>query len=150
MKHPDKNEIEKVMEKLIGKAMSNKTPYAASFIDFKGEIVSTAVNSVKKDGPVAHAEMNLLLKTYKHKSTLKELFLVSTCEPCPMCMSAAIWSGLAGAYFGLDIRTLSKHRKQIMVDSSHLLKNSFLNKFELKGAYLNEKVLGLISTLNYN
>lgn len=68
-----------------------------------GEIISTGVNRVTADNdPTAHAEVNAIreacrkLKTFK----LEGCVVYSSCEPCPMCLSALYWAGVKRIYFG--------------------------------------------------
>lgn len=68
-----------------------------------GEIIATGVNSVTNDNdPTAHAEVNAIrhacdkLKTFR----LSGCVVYSSCEPCPMCLSALYWAGVAKIYFG--------------------------------------------------
>lgn len=66
-------------------------------------IISEASNTVTQtNDPTAHAEVNAIraacekLKTFK----LEGCELYTSCEPCPMCLSAAYWAGVEKIYFG--------------------------------------------------
>ena len=68
-----------------------------------GKVVSTGVNRVVADNdPTAHAEVNAIrsacakLKTFQ----LNGCTVYSSCEPCPMCMSALYWAGVARVCYG--------------------------------------------------
>lgn len=67
------------------------------------EVVATGVNSVTLDNdPTAHAEVNAIrhacrkLKSFQ----LTGCTVYSSCEPCPMCLSALYWAGVKKIYFG--------------------------------------------------
>lgn len=67
------------------------------------EVVATGVNSVTLDNdPTAHAEVNAIrhacsrLKSFR----LTGCTVYSSCEPCPMCLSALYWAGVKKIYFG--------------------------------------------------
>lgn len=67
------------------------------------EVVATGVNSVTlDDDPTAHAEVNAIrhacrkLKSFR----LTGCTVYSSCEPCPMCLSALYWAGVKKIYFG--------------------------------------------------
>jgi len=51
---------------------------------------------------IAHAEINLIRKACKklHCQSLADLVLVINAEPCSMCLSAAIKSGITYIYYG--------------------------------------------------
>ena len=67
------------------------------------EVVSTGANSVTLlNDPTAHAEVLAIraacakLKNFK----LDDCIVYSSCEPCPMCLSALYWAGVKKIFFG--------------------------------------------------
>jgi len=70
-----------------------------------GEVISSAVNTVTVDNdPTAHAEVNAIRAACKKLDTfdLTGCTLYSSCEPCPMCLSAAYWAHIDKIYFATD------------------------------------------------
>lgn len=68
-----------------------------------GEIIATGVNSVTNDNdPTAHAEVNAIRHACRRLRTfqLSGCVVYSSCEPCPMCLSALYWAGVSKIYFG--------------------------------------------------
>lgn len=68
-----------------------------------GEIVSKASNSVTlTNDPTAHAEVNAIRLGCKAVGSfsLEGCELYTSCEPCPMCLSAAYWAGIKVIYYG--------------------------------------------------
>lgn len=67
------------------------------------EIIATGVNRVTADNdPTAHAEVNAI-RTACHKLNTFQLegcTVYSSCEPCPMCLSALYWAGIKKLYYG--------------------------------------------------
>lgn len=68
-----------------------------------GEIIARASNTVTQtNDPTAHAEVNAIRSACKELGVFKlngcELY--TSCEPCPMCLSAAYWAGIEKIYFG--------------------------------------------------
>ena len=62
-----------------------------------GEIVATGTNLVTKSlDPTAHAEVTAIRNACKTLGTFKldGCVLVTSCEPCPMCMASALWARL--------------------------------------------------------
>lgn len=67
------------------------------------EIISVTNNTVLKDNdPTAHAEVNAIREACKKLNTydLSGCTLYTTCEPCPMCLSAIIWANIKQVYYG--------------------------------------------------
>ena len=67
------------------------------------EIIAEAFTTIRRDiDPTAHAEINVIrLAAQKLQSTkLKDCYLYTTYEPCPMCTTAAIWARMAGIVYG--------------------------------------------------
>jgi tRNA(Arg) A34 adenosine deaminase TadA len=77
-------------------------PFGAVIVK-DGEIISTGVNTVTKtNDPTAHAEVNAIRNACRDLSTfsLKGCVVYSSCEPCPMCLSALYWAGVQRIYYG--------------------------------------------------
>ncbi|SMG16249.1 tRNA(Arg) A34 adenosine deaminase TadA [Marivirga sericea] len=103
------------MKMAIDLAKESKTPFGAVLVDPEGQHVS-GYNTTILDGAVAHAEINVLNKIKQlDYDTAEELTLITTVEPCPMCMSAIIWAGLGEVIYGCDIPNASKYGKQITI-----------------------------------
>lgn len=76
-------------------------PFGAVIVK-DGEIIVNARNSVVIDtDPTAHAEMNAIRQAAKLLGTynLKGCTIYSSCEPCPMCLTAILWSRIDRCYF---------------------------------------------------
>ncbi len=68
-----------------------------------GKIIATGVNRVTANNdPTAHAEVSAIREACKNLKTfqLKGCTVYSSCEPCPMCLSALYWAGVEKLYFG--------------------------------------------------
>lgn len=78
-------------------------PFGAVIIDKKGNVVAMGNNKVlcEKD-PTAHAEIVAIREACKKLDTydLSDYILYTSCEPCPMCLSAIIWSNIKNIYYG--------------------------------------------------
>lgn len=67
------------------------------------EVIAVASNTVLRDNdPTCHAEINAIREACKKLGTydLSDCEIHCTSEPCPMCLSAIIWSNVKVAYFG--------------------------------------------------
>ena len=68
-----------------------------------GEVVATGANTVTvTNDPTAHAEVNAIREACRKLGTfsLRDCIVYSSCEPCPMCLSALYWAGVKRIYFG--------------------------------------------------
>ena len=77
-------------------------PFGAVIVD-EGGVVATGVNSVTLDNdPTAHAEVNAIRNACRKIGSfqLKGMTVYSSCEPCPMCLSALYWAGVKKIYYG--------------------------------------------------
>lgn len=70
-----------------------------------GKIVGEGANSVTAThDPTAHGEVNAIRAACKALGvfTLAGCELYTSCEPCPMCLSASYWARLDAIYFGCN------------------------------------------------
>lgn len=68
-----------------------------------GKVVATGVNTVTlTNDPTAHAEVNAIRNACQEGQTfsLSGCVVYSSCEPCPMCLSALYWAGVERIYYG--------------------------------------------------
>ena len=68
-----------------------------------GEIVATGVNLVTvNNDPTAHAEVTAIRAAAQKLKTfdLSGYEIFTSCEPCPMCLSAIYWAHLDKIYYG--------------------------------------------------
>ncbi len=89
-------------------ATSLQTPHpspfgAAVYVAQSGELVAQAYDTVlAKCDPTNHGEVNAIRLAAQNLNglSLRGCELYSTCEPCPMCMSACIWAELDTVVYG--------------------------------------------------
>ncbi len=90
------------VEAKIASTIGDGGPFGAVIIDERGSVISTGHNTVLKDhDPTSHAEINAIREACKKKKThnLNGCTIYSSCEPCPMCLSAIIWANIKNVYF---------------------------------------------------
>jgi putative guanine deaminase len=78
-------------------------PFGAVILDKDGNIIANGNNKVlKTNDPTAHAEVVAIRKACKKLNTydLSDCTLYTSCEPCPMCLSAIIWANIKDVYYG--------------------------------------------------
>lgn len=90
------------VEKSIESVNAGGGPFGAVIVK-DDEIIAVASNSVTIDNdPTAHAEVNAIREACKKIGSFKldGCRVYSSCEPCPMCLSALYWAGVAAIYYG--------------------------------------------------
>ena len=81
-------------------------PFGAVIVDSNNNVIAVASNTVLKDNdPTAHAEINAIRKACKKLNThdLTGYKIYATGYPCPMCLSAIIWSNIKEVYYAEKI-----------------------------------------------
>lgn len=114
-------------------------PFGATIVK-DGKIICVASNTVLKDNdPTAHAEINAIRKAGKilgtHDLTGCELY--ATGYPCPMCLSAIIWSNIKKVYYGTNLKDAENigFRDDFIYN---YIKNNDNNVLEISNQYHNE------------
>lgn len=77
-------------------------PFGAVVV--KNDVVVGVGNNqvLKNNDPTAHAEVMAIRNACKNLNTydLTDCELYTSCYPCPMCLSAIIWSNIKTVYYG--------------------------------------------------
>ena len=77
-------------------------PFGAVIVR-EGHILSTGVNRVTAScDPTAHAEVSAIRAACNAVRDFKlaGATIYSSCEPCPMCLSAIYWAGISRLFYG--------------------------------------------------
>lgn len=98
------NKYMKIAKELAKKNLNTNDggPFGACIVK-NGKIVGKGANNVlKNNDPTAHAEIMAIRDASKNLNTydLSDCELYTTCYPCPMCLSAIIWSNIKIVYYG--------------------------------------------------
>ena len=89
----------------IGSATGEGGPFGVVITDSEGKILAKARNQVLLfNDPTAHAEIQAIRQAGQVLGThnLNGCILYSTCEPCPMCLSAILWSNIRQVFYACD------------------------------------------------
>lgn len=102
----DKDYIPEFMEMAVRLSYENigngGGPFGA-VITRDGELIAKGVNTVtKSNDPTAHAEVSAVREACRRLGTfrLTDCVVYSSCEPCPMCLSALYWAGVKKIFYG--------------------------------------------------
>lgn len=142
-----KRDLKKAMPEALKIAQEHGTPFGAVLIDKNFKVLAAAANSTSTDGLLAHAEMNLLSIAGAELKDLSPYALVSTCEPCPMCMSAILWYGIEKVYFGASIDDAAKYLSQLKIPAREVVQQSG-RKAEVHGGIMHKECIKLFEDLH--
>jgi len=130
---------------------ANPRPFGAAIIHGKtGLLLLRALNNVARDfDPSSHAEVRAIrLATRRRKNvSLAGYTLYSTCEPCPMCMSTALWAGLDRVVYGATIADANRHCNQIRIPAAEVAARSDM-KCIVDGPVLRDQCYALFTHPN--
>lgn len=76
-------------------------PFGAVIIK-NGKVIAKSHNTVLRDNdPTAHAEVNAIRAACKKLKTphLKECILITSSEPCPMCLTTSYWAQIKAIHY---------------------------------------------------
>lgn len=109
-------------------ATERPRPFGAAIVETRtGRPLLHALNNVAGEFDVsAHAEVRAIRLATKRLKTLslKGYTLYTTCEPCPMCMSTALWAGVDRVVYGATIEDANRHFSQIQIPAAEVAARS--------------------------
>lgn len=94
--------MQKAIDLSIKNIHNNGGPFGCVIVK-NNKIISEGVNSVTQNNdPTAHAEIVAIRSACKilNNFDLSGCELYTSCEPCPMCLSAIYWSHIDLVYYG--------------------------------------------------
>ena len=139
-----KRAIELSKKNVVG---NNGGPFGAVVV-LDGQIIGEGVNSVTTNNdPTAHAEVEAIRQACKKlgKFDLSGAVIFTSCEPCPMCLSAIYWARLDKIYYAnnrsdaaqiqfdddLIYTEIPKNPSERKIPAVELLRNEALQVFKL-------------------
>ena len=122
-------------------------PFGAVVV-YKGNVIGEGVNCVTtSNDPTAHAEVEAIRAACKSLGTfdLSGAEIYTSCEPCPMCLSAIYWARLEKIYFAnnrtdaarihfdddLIYTEIPKHPTERKIPAEELMRDQALEVFDL-------------------
>lgn len=85
-------------------------PFGAVLVK-DGQVIAESCNEVLVcQDPTAHAEMIVIREACQKVGSFKltDCELYASCEPCPMCLGAIYWAGIAKVYFAASREDAAK------------------------------------------
>jgi xanthine phosphoribosyltransferase len=98
----DKKFMQIAIDASVENVKNGGGPFGAVIVK-NGELIATGVNRVTANSdPTAHAEVSAIRNACQKLGTFKldGCVIYTSCEPCPMCLSAIYWSGINKIYYG--------------------------------------------------
>lgn len=127
-----------------GVAAGDGGPFGAVITDYEGNVICSGHNMVlKTNDPTAHAEIVTIRKACEILKTndLSNYKIYSSCEPCPMCLSAIIWSRIKVIYYGATRKDASRIGFKDNDIYEYLDgKNNMIEKIRIKSAECEEVI----------
>ncbi len=131
------------MRLAVKEAKKGDYPFGAIIVK-DDKIIAKTHNTAKGIDPTQHAEINAIRKACKiiNNKYLEGCTLYSTCEPCPMCFTAALWAHVSRIVYGAGIEDIKEDNWRIDVECNYL-NNKSGNKIKIKGGVLRKDCLDL-------
>jgi tRNA(adenine34) deaminase len=133
-----------IEEAKLSRAEGNKG-YGAVIV-FDGEVIARAHDTAATArDPSLHAELNAIRSVCAQLGTTDQTgaVMVSSCEPCPMCSSLAVWANVTTIVYGASIEeTAALGKARIQIPAKEVVARS-PTLVEVIGGVLREECLAL-------
>ena len=140
------------MKLALNEAKNSEFPFGCVLIK-DGEVIATWKSGWEnsKFDPTLHSEINAIKIACNKLKTrnLKWVKLYTTCEPCPMCFTAAWRANISEIIYWVSLKKSSElFVQEIMVDSCYLNKK-WWNKIKIKSWVLEKEILDFMNFYFY-
>ena len=102
MDEKDRKFMQQAIDLSVENVKNGGGPFGAVIV--RGdEVIATGVNNVVPHcDPTAHAEVSAIRRACQKVNNFKleGCSIYTSCEPCPMCLSAIYWAGIERIYYG--------------------------------------------------
>ena len=139
--------MQRAIELSIESINSGGGPFGSVIVKDE-KIISEGMNRVTVDNdPTSHGEIVAIRNACKKLNTfnLSNCYLYSSCEPCPMCMSAIYWSRIGKVYYAntrddakkinfddsLIYSEIPKKNEDKKISMKQIMRNEALKAFDL-------------------
>lgn len=96
---------------------ARQSPFGSEVVETaSGRRITRRLNAVRAENdPSSHAEVCAMRAACKRlkRASLAGHTVYTTCEPCPMCMSMALWAAVDRVVYGATIADAARHCGQI-------------------------------------
>ena len=106
------NQYMEISKKLSEDNLKTKVggPFGACIVKDNKVIGQGSNHVISNNDPTAHAEIMAIRDACKNINSydLSDCILYTSCYPCPMCLSAIIWSNIKKVYYGNTAKDAEK------------------------------------------
>lgn len=130
------------MWQAIQLAASNKQrPFAAVIADRETGLVAASGTNRVQDHPLWHAEIDAINQLACSSFVITDTpSLYTTAEPCPMCFSAILWTGITEVVFGTSISRLTDFGwRQIPIEADEINSRASVLQCDVFGGVLQQE-----------
>jgi tRNA(adenine34) deaminase len=138
-------EDKRFMRAAIDEGRAADLPFGAVIVHAGRVIASGGNHGRTRHDPTAHGEMVAIRNAidYPGADALKGATLYTTGEPCPMCMGAIIWCGMARVVYAASIEQLATVMDQIMMPSADIAARAKFAPVSITGGVLADETMAL-------
>lgn len=130
-----------ILLRLQQDAIASGNPPFAAVIIVGDEVIASSHNKTRSSGnPLQHAEMVAIQSAIENHGSaiLQNAHLISSNEPCPMCMGACIWSGIRKVSYFVSQEQVAAIRGWGKFMSAHKIAEVDDSGIEIDGPIENE------------
>jgi tRNA(Arg) A34 adenosine deaminase TadA len=135
--------MNRALELAAASVVAGNHPFGAVLVS-ESRIVLEAQNTVITDrDPTRHAEMNLVSAACKSlpAHVLKHATVVTSTEPCAMCLSGIYWAGIKCIIFGCPASVLETIAGASLRCSSHAVFENTIDPPVIQGPLLESQAI---------
>jgi tRNA(Arg) A34 adenosine deaminase TadA len=143
---PPLEQDERFMRIAIEEAQRADFPFGAAIVR-DGQVIARGGNlgATQRD-PTAHGEMVTIRRAIASSGgdALKGATIYTTGEPCPMCMGAILWCGLARLVYAASMDQLARVVDQPLITSAELADRAKFAPISITGGVLADEAMALL------
>lgn len=133
------------MAMAISEGVKARAHYAFGTVIVRdGEVLARGYNmGFERHDPTAHGEMVAIQNFLGQHGpdALRGTTLYTTGEPCPMCMGAILWCGIARLVYAASIEQLATKMHQIMVSSTDIASQAAFAPISITGGVMADEAM---------
>ena len=133
------------MREAVALAAEADLPFGAVIVKDDAALASGRNSGRSRRDPTAHGEMVAIhdCLAAHGPEVLRGATIYTSGEPCPMCMGAILWCGIARVVYAASIEQLATKLGQIMVPSAEIAARTPFHSVAITGGVLAEEALRL-------